>query len=61
MAPDVKVLLETIADQISLLYEDPEHEVLVTAEMLERKGERAWEKGESKLSRPGKAPNAINK
>jgi hypothetical protein len=38
MAPDVKVLLETTADQIS-----------------------PWEKGESKLSRPGKAPNAINK
>jgi hypothetical protein len=31
MAPDVKVLLETIADQIRLLYEDGEHEVLVNA------------------------------
>jgi hypothetical protein len=44
-APDVKVLLETIADQISLLYEDPEHEVLVTAEMLEEKAKELGEKG----------------
>jgi hypothetical protein len=45
MAPDVKVLLETIADQISLLYEDPEHEVLVTAEMLEEKAKELGKKG----------------
>jgi hypothetical protein len=44
MAPDVKVLLETIADQISLLYEDREHEVLVTAEMLEEKAKTIGQK-----------------
>jgi hypothetical protein len=39
------VLLEKIADQISLLYEDPEHEVLVTAEMLEEKAKELGKKG----------------
>jgi len=44
MAPDVKVLLETTADQISLLYKDREHEVLVTAEMLEEKAKELGQK-----------------
>jgi len=44
MAPDVKVLLETIADQISVLYKDREHEVIVTAEMLEEKAKELAQK-----------------